>query len=141
MGALNLYSVTESSLPKLRSFLAGAGDISQFRYYDTRPLEAALHHRACLLLEWRDTPIAYGHLDDDGEHLWLGVCVAESSRGLGWGTYMLQTLLQTASGLGLSTIRLSVDHENENARSLYERHGFTVVKSRSYYLIMERSRK
>jgi sugar phosphate isomerase/epimerase/predicted GNAT family acetyltransferase len=73
---------------------------------------------------------AYGHLDREGEMVWLGIAVTEHARGKGFGRKMMQRLLESAAALGLQHIRLSVDNVNEAAISLYERFGFKLSEKR-----------
>ena len=50
--------------------------------------------------------------------------VAPESRGRGFGKYILWTGLKHLAGNGIRTVELTVDNENEAARSLYESTGF-----------------
>ncbi|MFI8434409.1 GNAT family N-acetyltransferase [Streptomyces sp. NPDC079020] len=59
-----------------------------------------------------------------------GICVASSHRGLGIGSMLLREVAAVAAEHGCSRIRLDVVDVNPRARALYERHGFTAVRTR-----------
>ena len=56
------------------------------------------------------------------------VCVAPEARGMGFGTKLLQFAEQTAREKGYTKLSLNVELENQAARKLYERLGFTVTE-------------
>ncbi len=53
-----------------------------------------------------------------------GIFVAETARGLGIGTALLDAIKAEAQTRGLSHVRLDVIDSNPRARALYERQGF-----------------
>ena len=107
-------------------FLARAGgSLTHFRYFAKRPVETVRNHLLTLISADRGgEPMAYGHLDPEDGVVWLGICVAETERGKGHGTMMLQALLDAARKQNLPAVRLSVDQENLPAIRLYQAHGF-----------------
>lgn len=72
-------------------------------------------------------PVAYGHLDREGEVVWLGTAVIEEERGKGAGKQMMEALMAAAREKKLSSVRLSVDNDNQAAISLYRRFGFRLL--------------
>lgn len=54
------------------------------------------------------------------------LCVAESSRGKGIGTKMMEEIQVLAKESGCTDLQLSVQPENEAALALYRKCGFTV---------------
>ncbi len=54
-----------------------------------------------------------------------GIMVADSARGQGIGTRLLDAVKARAAELGCSELRLDVIDTNPRARALYEREGFT----------------
>lgn len=54
--------------------------------------------------------------------------VREAYRGHGIGTRALEAAAEACRGMDVSALRLEVDVENERARALYERMGFTLQK-------------
>lgn len=109
-------------------FLLEAGDLGSFRYYTHRNIEESLRsHVATLVMFEGGAPVAYGHLDLDGDSVWLGIAVAESFRGSGYGDEMMVALLEEADRQCINTVRLAVDPNNTAGRTLYEKHGFRVV--------------
>jgi ribosomal protein S18 acetylase RimI-like enzyme len=54
--------------------------------------------------------------------------VREAYRGRGLGTRALEVAAEACRGMDVSALRLEVDVENERARALYQRLGFTLQK-------------
>jgi ribosomal protein S18 acetylase RimI-like enzyme len=67
----------------------------------------------------------YGYVADHIPELSIGVMGTE--RGQGVGAALLQSLIETARGKGLTALSLSVEPENNRAHNLYRRLGFAVV--------------
>jgi len=63
----------------------------------------------------------------------LTICVANAVRRLGLGTALLRAAAAKASPAGAKTIFLEVAADNEAAKALYARHGFTAVGMRKAY--------
>ena len=53
-----------------------------------------------------------------------GICVAETARGQGVGTALLDAIEDTAAAQNCTRLRLDVINTNPRARALYERRGF-----------------
>lgn len=72
-------------------------------------------------------------LDQDVENerfLMDGIFVAPHARGHGIGTALLDAIIAEARTRGYKSIRLDVINTNPRAKALYERHGFTTLKTR-----------
>lgn len=63
----------------------------------------------------------------------LSIAVAESHRGRGLSNELLLTHLGHLAGRGIRTVFLEVEENNQPARRLYERAGFSVVGRRERY--------
>ena len=63
----------------------------------------------------------------------LSIAVAESHRGRGLSNSLLLTHLGHLAGRGIRTVFLEVEENNQPARRLYERAGFSVVGRRERY--------
>ena len=63
----------------------------------------------------------------------LSIAVAESHRGRGLSSTLLLTHLGHLAGRGVRTVFLEVEENNQPARRLYQRTGFTVVGRRERY--------
>ena len=63
----------------------------------------------------------------------LSIAVAESHRGRGLSGKLLLTHLGHLAGRGVRTVFLEVEENNQPARRLYERAGFTVVGRQERY--------
>lgn len=120
-------------------FLDGAGDsLGHFRYYASRPYEIIQRHLTTRIFETGEVPVAYGHLDPEAGHVWLGLCVAEAWRGQGHGSRMLEQLLLDAVTKKVACLRLTVDQDNPTAVRLYHRHGFLTIDEQQGKVLMER---
>jgi GNAT superfamily N-acetyltransferase len=134
---MKIIRLNRANRDLLDKFLAIAGDsLKTFRYFAKRDIEALKSHVVTLLgiedemlpLNWM-VPVAYGHLDKDGDDIWLGICVAWERRGMGFGSDILTALLKYADNAKIDKIRLTVDESNVPARKLYEKNGFIVEKT------------
>ncbi len=122
----------ETNLDLLNIFLASAGNsLTTFRYFNKRPLSVIKNHLITYIgLDDNKTPICYGHLDYDNENrkIWLGICVKSSEIRKGYGSLMMDVLLDFAYKHNYFEIFLSVDKKNVNARRLYEKKGFKKIE-------------
>ncbi|HEX5449324.1 MAG TPA: GNAT family N-acetyltransferase [Gaiellaceae bacterium] len=77
-----------------------------------------------------DRVLAYGMLrgwDAGFEVPSLGLAVDPQARGCGFGRLLLDFLHTAAARRGAESVRLKVDRDNEPARRLYERAGYTLL--------------
>lgn len=113
---------------------------NQFRYFKNRPLEVVKGHKKTIILKDEEGAIAYGHLENEGERLWLGIAVVDGRIGKGWGKFMMQKLLSEAELLDFDIISLRVDNDNNAAINLYKEFGFTIVPEHDHNssLLMEK---
>ena len=61
-----------------------------------------------------------------------GIVVADSHRGQGIGTALLQRIVDYGKAQQFNRVRLDVIDTNTSARKLYQRFGFKVTKEESY---------
>jgi perosamine synthetase len=107
-----------------------------FRYFRTRTVETCLQdHDLTLVCTENDVPVGYAHLEDR----WIGVCVRPAFQGRAMGSFLLDMVLAYAHGLGLPSVRLTVDSDNTIARGLYERRGFRLQEVTGTVCRMEKS--
>ena len=115
---------------KVQSFCDNAGrSLKTFRYFNSRPFTTISNHLITYILTNNEGEVAYGHLDPEGDLVWLGICVGENYLGQGYGKIMMQHLINYANLNGISSIMLSVDTDNISAISLYNKVGFVTVKT------------
>ena len=134
---------TPGDIQLLSDFLKDAGiSLKTFRYFEKRPLEFIKNHSyTILVLNENKTPIGYGHLDPQGDIVWLGICVAENQVGKGYGKVIMSELTQKADFDGISELILQVDKANVSAVSLYKKFNFIITDEKEgLYLIMKRAR-
>ena len=98
--------------------------IESFRYFNKRPLNIIQNHKITVLGFVDSIPVAYGHLDPEDEKTWLGVLVSDNFHGKGYGSKILDYLIDFGLQNDISSIYLSVDNNNSNAVELYKKKGF-----------------
>ena len=112
-------------LEMLNEFLSTAGStLNTFRYFQNRPLSVIKNHYVTCLLMNENKPVGYGHLDNDGDTVWLGIAIAEGFNGKGLGKLFMEFLVSKAKSNRLSKLKLTVDDSNIPAIRLYEKFGF-----------------
>lgn len=128
---MEFITIDRQNTAQLESFLQHAGkSLESFRYFNTRGFEVLDHHLVTLLAITKEgEAIGYGHLDQEGETVWLGIALSEGHIGKGLGKSLMEALLQHGKQLAVKEIQLSVDKSNEPAFKLYQRFGFTVKKA------------
>ncbi len=138
--SLTINQITINDLEVLSEFIKTAGDsLKTFRYYEKRELSIISNHLLTILLFLNDKPIAYGHLEKEGNKTWLGIMVAESEKGKGYGKFVMSHLISFCKKNKLVSIYLSVDKNNINAIHLYKNFGFEVISEFSEIsLIMQK---
>ena len=136
---MQFVKLCASDADYITRFLLRVGDSARtFRYFATRPPSALQNHLCTWVIEQSGEVEAYGHLDREGDTVWLGIAVTESARGTGLGTKMMERLIRSADELGLISVSLSVDNSNTVAIRLYERFGFCLVKKNTQCSFYER---
>ena len=114
---------------RLKNFIdTELNSVSTFRYFQSRNINTVSAHLiSCIFFDERSN-IAYGHLDFDNDTVWLGIFVSKKFNGLGFGSKMMEYLLNYASNNKIKSINLSVDSDNLIAYNLYKKYGFKDYK-------------
>jgi len=140
---IKIIKNTNQDIQLLALFLNDAGkSLNTFRYYSKRPLEIILNHiYTILILNELKIPVGYGHLDPQGDFVWLGICVSEKQIGKGLGKMIMSNLTKKADSSGISELILQVDKQNVKAVSLYQKFNFKISDEKDeLYFIMRRIR-
>ena len=66
---------------------------------------------------------------DNDRFLMDGICVADTARGQGVGTALLDAICAEGRNRGYASVRLDVIDVNPRARALYERQGFVATRT------------
>lgn len=112
----------------VNQFLLNAGSsLLTFRYFEKRSPEIIQNHLKTNVLIKDKKVIGYCHLEREKDKVWLGIAIAESQLGMGFGLYLINALLNSARKLQIKLLYLSVDKVNFGAIKLYEKVGFTKV--------------
>ena len=132
---MKFLTVNHNNISELNEFIKTMGDSSQkFRYYSTREPNKVIDNHIITLLLCDSEIIGYGHLDNDGTKVWLGICIKEGYCGRGYGKKMMNQLISHYKG----DIYLSVDKDNKAAISLYNLFQFKSIKQDDKALYMKR---
>jgi len=122
----------------LKTFTSNLGSSSDtFTYFRSRSFDVLDNHILTVLGCVKNNPIAYGHLDKDGDTVWLGVCVVGSEVGKGYGKKIMDFLIDSANKKKLD-LKLSVKKENEVAIKLYKNYDFNIVSQDKINMFMEK---
>lgn len=104
------------------------GSLISFRYFEKRSVNVITRHILTAVLLKNGVPIGYGHLDKERERIWLGIAVAESHHGEGFGKLLMNFLLKKGHEKGIRTIYLTVDKNNIPAINMYQKNSFVYVE-------------
>lgn len=120
----------ERDLKILTSFVENLGEAGKkFRYFEKRSLDIIQNHVTTLLVINEQKPVGYGHLDQDGDKIWLGIAITPNSQGKGIGRLLMDALISEAKSNHISEILLTVDKDNATAQNLYEKFKFVKIES------------
>lgn len=131
---MEFVRIVQGQVELLQDFINNIGEAgSSFRYFQKRDTSAINQHVITLVATDKNKPVAYGHLDRDGENVWLGICVLPAFQGKGYGRKMMTELIEQGKKSGVKKIVLTVDKHNESAITLYEWFGFRVISQTDLY--------
>ncbi|MBS1665936.1 MAG: GNAT family N-acetyltransferase [Bacteroidetes bacterium] len=126
---ISFVKISLTNIHLLEVFINNLGDsASTFRYYQKRDISVIEKHLVTLMIQGENRkPIAYGHLENENGTTWLGVCVLPNYKGQGFGSLMLERLIEKAKENKIDKIDLTVDKVNVEAVRLYEKFKFIKV--------------
>ena len=131
---LRIERVTPTSTSILKAFIEKPMP-ETFRYFKTRTIDDCLRDHSLTLVGCIDgDPVAYAHLDQR----WLGVCILPQYQSKGYGSLLVDFILNYADLSGIAPVRLSVDKFNTLAISMYTKRGFRHVRETDTIYFMER---
>lgn len=113
-------------------------DSEFFTYWQKRDISVLNNHVATVLLRTAEKPVAYGHLDKDGEMNWFGIYLDPLARGRKIGSLLTAYLLHLCWVHNIDEINLSVNRDNIIAQNLYHKFNFQLVKETPVNLFMRR---
>lgn len=134
---LNSVDINLNNTELIKTFVNSLDEEkNSFRYFNNRDLTVVSNHVYTCILFSDDKPVSYGHLDKEGDRVWLGIVVKKEFQGKGVSKKMMNLLVNKARVLNLNSIYLSVDLDNEKAIALYTKYGFKVVsKNKKNYIL------
>jgi len=111
--------------------------LNSFRYFQGSITGRLRYHYRTVVYAQKTlcAPLSYGHLDRDGDKLWLGIAVVDWAQGVGLGTSMMDLLLEYADK---ETIHLSVDKDNYRAMNLYKKFKFEITGEGPHNFFMKK---
>lgn len=125
---VKLRVINLKNIVLINKLLKTAGkSLETFRYFSTRNIGIVKQHIITVVLEENENIIGYGHLDEEDNIVWLGLMVSEKYKSMGYGSYILQFLIEYSIKNDINKIKLSVDKGNTGAIYLYEKNGFKKV--------------
>lgn len=128
MKQISIRLIDLSDLNLIKDFIDNAGSSTKtFRYFEKRSLTCIKNHLVTLALMMDNRMVGYGHLDPAKDGVWLGIAVAESVKGKGFGKRLMESLLDHAKKKMNGTLKLTVDKVNDRAIALYTKFGFRMV--------------
>ena len=126
----------------VKKFLKLAGNsIETFRYFNKREVSIVSTHLYNIILLKDDLIVGYGHLEEENQKIWLGVCVIESEKGNGFGKKIIRKLIDFCIENKIEEIYLTVDSINLTAIRLYENFNFKIEKIYTKYILMKLKNK
>lgn len=133
MNFLKLDYKNPEDLKSLSTFInENKQNQNTFRYFNSRSFEIIKNHLVTFLLMENEKCVGYGHLDKEGNDIWLGVMVDHKQRGKGYGKMITEKLIEHYNG----KIVLSVDKPNEIAIKIYKSLGFKLFKENDAVFFM-----
>jgi RimJ/RimL family protein N-acetyltransferase len=137
---MRIITIKPNTVSLIESFLSEQAEISDhFRYFQSRNPSTIIQQHVYTVVgidEETNQVIAYGHIDYD-EKYWLGICIWKSHCGKGYGTEIMNQLIQYADEHQIN-LSLSVDLTNTNAIRLYEKYRFIPARQTQTVLYMNR---
>lgn len=135
MNEFNVVKVNINQIDLVKLFINNLGEsAATFRYFAKRQPEIIQNHLVTLLVLKKTFPVGYGHLEPENENLWLGICLLPDYIGKGIGKLILDALIFEALQQKFEKIDLTVDKDNVNAITLYEKYNFKCVSDNGIYL-------
>ena len=129
---MEIRAINYTNIDLLDLFLEKAGSsLNTFNYFKSRPFSVLNDHLLTCLMMDNNLPVGYGHLDKDGETIWLGIAIIEGYTGKGIGHEIMNYLIKFAVAKNLSEVKLSVGSDNASAISLYLNSGFKFIETKN----------
>lgn len=134
---VEIKHIDHNDKSELLKFVQNLGSSeNSFRYFKNRSIDVISNHvYTVLAYDTVGNPVGYGHLDLEGNNVWLGIAVIEASLGNGIGKAILNNLLHKADTKKID-LCLSVDKDNHIAKKLYENSGFMFLRELSDKVIL-----
>jgi len=134
---MNIIKINNQNIQYLKKIISLITASKFFRYYTTRNIEVIKNHKLTIIGLINDNPIAYGHIDHQGETNWVGLCVLDEFQGKGYGKQIFSYLLEYVKINNIKNIQLSVDIDNYKALNLYLKHNFKISDITNKHYIMK----
>lgn len=130
---MKFLPINQKNINHLDDFIKIIGSSSDsFRYYNSRDSSVINNHIVTFLL-YDDEFVGYGHLDEEDNKVWLGICVKEGCHGRGYGKKIMKKLVGHDGD-----IYLSVDAINTRAIRLYQLFQFQEIDRTEKVVYMKR---
>ena len=131
----NIVEINENNNYLIHDFLINSIP-STFRYFNKRTIDVTKNHIITLILIDENLPVGYAHIDYDDNKYWFGICILENYQCKGYGTKMMEYILNHEKIKNIDKIYLTVDKININAIKLYKKFNFCNIDEKDTYFIM-----
>jgi ribosomal protein S18 acetylase RimI-like enzyme len=136
---LKIIEIKNENIFLLQDYISNNTFPNTFRYFNKRDISIIKNHIITILLSINDKIIGYAHIDQDDDKYWFGICIDNNYQGKGYGTKIMEYILNHEKIKNINKINLSVDKTNSNAISLYKKFNFIIINEYSTYFLMEKT--
>lgn len=122
---------------KLLELFLSSNIPKQFRYFNNRTLDVIKNHKLTLLgtvmINNKEIPISYCHIDNKNNINWIGICVLEEYQNQGYGKQLFTYIMNYINTKNIENVKLTVDIDNWKALNMYLKNGFNIINITSKY--------
>lgn len=128
---MDIHIINETNLKLLETFLI-FNIPKQFRYFNTRTIDVIKNHKLTLLgtviINNKEIPISYCHIDNENNVNWIGICVLEEYQNKGYGKQLFTYTMNYIKTNNIQNVKLTVDIDNWKALHMYLKNGFKIIE-------------
>ena len=135
---INIIEITNDNKELLEKFTKNKLP-DTFRYFNSRPLSVINDHLITLLMLKNNEPIGYAHVDfcKNTQKKWFGICLIPNYQMQGFGSIMINFILNNKKVKNTDNLFLTVDVNNKYAIKLYEKYNFKIIEENDKFFTMK----
>ena len=128
-----LFYHDNESLIELDNFIkSNLIGLKHFRYFKNRTYSVLKNHVYTSLYYEKNQLVGYGHLDLEGDKIFVGIMVSDNQVRKKIGTEILIVLIKNSS----KSLYCTVDILNKPSFNLVTKNGFKILETKDTYYIM-----